>query len=261
MFVIANNNMSSHVITEAVDQKVSEQNPGNVIEAISEKNEDARNKDQKDDLYLAYVECGESKEQFLLTVDTIVKNADQDLLESMEQTLERCEIWFDHLSSLDSSDSEKLIKKHEDRSNFIVSFASLEQDNKILSDAIDTLIKNDDPYLSSLSLEYLLRFDFDFREKLAETMNTKDINFLLGNEKVIFLYQCYAGEDCTPNGQIMQGLCQIDPVTCDLSYPELVRREVTPNQFDDFILAINSVNIIINSDWFVEREILNPTDP
>lgn len=261
MFVIANKKMSSHVISEAVDQRVSEQNHESVIEAISEKNEDAINKDQKDGLYLAYVECGESKEQFLLTVDSIVKNADQDLLESIEQTLERCEIWFNHLSSLDSSDSEKLIKKHKDRSNFIVSLASLEQDNNILSDAIDTLIKNDDPYLSSLSLEYLLRFDFDFREKLAETMNIKDINFLLGTEKLIFLYHCYAGEDCTPNGQIMQGLCQIDPVTCGLSYPELVRREVTPNQYDDFILAINAVNSIVNSDWFQDREILNPTVP
>ncbi|MCB1581915.1 MAG: hypothetical protein R3E90_01780 [Marinicella sp.] len=261
MFVIANKKMSSHAISEAVDQKVSEQRPENLIESIPVENEDATNKDQEGDLYLAYVECGESKEQFLLNVDSIIKNADQDLLESIDQTLARCEIWFDYLSSLDSSESEKLLKKHKDRSDFIVSLASLEQDNNVLGDAIDTLIKNDDPYLSSLSLEYLLRFDFEFREKLAETMNTKDINFLLGNEKLIFLYQCYAGEDCTANGQIMQGLCQIDPVTCNLSYPELVRREVTPNQFDDFILAINSVNTIINSDWFKEREVLNPTDP
>lgn len=258
VFVIANKKISSPIIFDAVNQNISDQNNANITEAIPITSKNITNKSQKEDFYLSFVECGTNKEQFLSAIDAILENADQAFLEAIDQKLDLCENWFDHLSSLNPSDLEKLIKKQKDRSDFIISLASLEINDNTFNAAINALIKHDDPYLSSLSLEYLLRFDSDFKTKLADEMNVKDINSLIRNEKLIFLYQCYAGEDCTANGQFMQDLCQIDPVTCGLSYPELVRQEVTPNQFDDFILVINSVNTIINSDWFKKRDILSP---
>lgn len=220
-----------------------------------------KSSDDKDDNYLSYFDCGDNKDQFLSDINMLIERADEGTLEFVDNRVEQCDKWFDYLSLLNPSDAEKLIGNHKERKELLISLGSFVPNSQTMEKASKALLTNDDPYVSGLSLHYLLRFDLEFAKKLAQEMNTQNINFLTESEKFIFLYQCYAGEDCAEGGQIMQDLCQMDPVACELSYPELVRREVTPNQYDDFILAINSVNSIISSDWFEEREILNPTDP
>jgi len=232
-----------------------------VTEGGSEQTISGKSSDNKDDHYLSYVNCGDNKNQFLSDINNLIERADEDTLEFVDNRVEECDKWFDYLSLLNPSDAEKLVGNHKEKKELLISLGSFVPDSQTMGKASKALLTNDDPYVSGLSLHYLLRFDLEFAKKLAQEMNTQNVNFLTASEKFIFLYQCYAGEDCAEGGQIMQDLCQMDPVTCELSYPELVRREVTPNQYDDFILAINSVNSIISSDWFEERDILNPTDP
>ncbi len=205
--------------------------------------------------------CGFDSDKFYDEINrAYTDNLANEKLEHLENLVDNCTDWFDKLSSLSNSDIKSIELEVKRKHKILSELSSLKYDKKTLTKAT-SMVFNKDPEIAGTALLYLLSFDNSFLIKIGEGMGITDIEFLRGNINLSFLFVCQNGMDCSSDSSLMTDLCLINENSCGLSFESSLMRQITPNQYDDYLHALQVINSIINSDWFEQRDILNPTDP
>jgi len=212
--------------------------------------------------YYSHAFCGVDKNIFFQRYGKLDHlNLTEEVLDGLEKTINDCEQWFIDLESMDEESRNSLVQTLEERKELITAFVNLRSfDPKTHAMAI-TEVQSDNPEISSFALTYLLNFDQEFLQKIAGQMNVQNVNFLMNSQYPSDIYRCLKGDDCSATSQVMTDICIMDQTTCGLSYLDMIRNDITPNQYDDIMRALQIVDYLINSDWFEQREFLNPNDP
>ncbi len=206
--------------------------------------------------------CGFSKKKFHESMDNInYQSMSTSELDHIEKVLVNCQKWFENLAEISDSDINQIKLRIEEKDQ-ILKELSIEKayDSNIMIKATK-LINHDDPDISGSALLYLLTYDNQFLIKIGEEMGTSDLSFLRGNLDLSILYSCQNGLDCSPEGVFMQDMCVIDESACNLTVNSWLRQKKTINQYDDLMISFSIINSLLNSDWFQDRDILNPPDP
>jgi len=213
------------------------------------------------DNYGLFVNCGSDRSLFTERLNLIDQSKfDSEQIIIFDDHIDQCHEWFLQLENYSEIEYKKLIQNLQKQKETLISLGTLKYNENTL-DLARKEINSSDAYLSSIALQYLLRFDSDFIKEVASRMGVTDVTFLQNSYHPIGLFMCSNGEDCSETSPLMIDLCVIDEKSCNRSYEALVRELVTFNQYDDYLHAIQIINSIINSDWFEERGILNPIDP
>jgi len=222
------------------------------IKAISEYNHND---------YERHQTCGFDEKIFHESLEDInYQSISKIELNRIENTITDCKKWFDRLTNISDSELGQIKLKIKEKNQILEGLSNISFDeNKIIK--ATSLIRHEDPDIFGTALLYLLTYDNRFITKIGEEIGTSDISFLRANIDLSLLYSCQNGLDCSVKSSLMQDMCILDEGACNLSFNSWLRQTKTINQYDDFIVSLSIINSIINSGWFEEREILNPTDP
>ncbi len=208
------------------------------------------------DNYQLIVECGFSLDTFLHKFEYIdLESLKLKEKQKIEETLYKCDKWFNDLGKMSVLDREKLKINTEKKKEQIKKLGVFKYDKNTLIEARNN-IYNSDNYIKLLSLSYLLRYDFSFQKEIASSMGIAEIGYLVsgGNIYLETLYVCQHGADCTALSPMMQDICNRDENSCGMSFPIWLRSgQISLNLYDDMMRAIIAIDKVLDSDWFLEH--------
>lgn len=202
--------------------------------------------------------CGFSQELYdKRNAEIDIKELKEEEIEKFYDSMQECNVWFARLQDVPVEKLKQLEIDVKKKRGLLTKLFIYEYSKDILSLARKEVF-NDDPDINFIALEYLLKFDFDFQKQVAQEMNVSNISYLSANgSNFIFLFLCQHGYDCSAQSQIMQDTCRRDENSCDMSFPAWLRSgQISLNLYDDMMRAIIAIDIVLDSDWFLE----NPLD-
>jgi len=205
--------------------------------------------------------CGFDIEKYYEEVSQFETNSHVEKeISHLEKLMADCDVWFDELSNLSDTELKKIKITNKKKYELLSELSAYEYQKSTINKAMN-MVSHADPDIAGTALLYLLSFDNGFLIKIGEKMGVSNVEFLQANLHLAGLFGCQQGMDCSATGALMTDLCYINEGSCGLSYEASLMRQITNNQYDDLLHALQVINLIFSSDWFEDRDILNPTDP
>ncbi len=213
--------------------------------------------------------CGYRVDDFYLKgAKTDISEMTQRQLNSFEKLEEVCLDWYDHLDKTDIQEIQKnregWIKEYE---NYLEVYTEEQVNSQLLLNAVNDIKKGinetSDFRMIESQLIYLLHFDTELQLKIGEELGTSSLEFIRSLEGAIYTSQlviCYYS-DCGPNSFNMLRTCLSYDEFCGMSVQQHLQNRLTYSQFTDWQNAADVLYRLIETNWFSERELLNPTDP
>jgi hypothetical protein len=208
--------------------------------------------------------CGFTSEKFYNTkMKVSISEMTVKQLNAYEQLEKKCLQWYDYLNTLTFDEREDIVdaKKKWTKEFYTYSFPepSLKMTNKVIKQLKNGISEKNNLKIVEMQILYLLMHDYELHLKIAGELRTSDPSFIRSSAGYITsLFMCEYSNDCEPNGDIMLNFCISDATNCGMSYIQYLQSISTFGQFSDWQNVVVILRELINSDWFSDRNVINP---
>lgn len=208
--------------------------------------------------------CGFTSEKFYNTKKKVnISEMTEKQLNAYEQIERKCLQWYDYLNTLTLDEREDIVDANKKWTKEFNTYSfpepTLRMTNKVIKQLKNGISKNSNLKIVEMQILYLLMHDYELHLKIAGELRTSDPSFIRSSAGYITsLFMCEYSNDCEPNGDMMLNICISDATNCGMSYVQYLQSISTYGQFSDWQNVVVILRELINSDWFSDRNVINP---